>query len=348
MTESQPAIPICVDLDGTLIRTDILQESLYRFIRSNPFHFFLVLFWFFKGRAYLKQEVAKRVRLDISELPVNEEFYAYLKEMRERGSALYLVTASDQAIARPIADYFGIFTDTFASDGKTNLRSGAKADFLAQKFGEAGFLYAGNSRHDLSVWAKSRFAIAVNTPPYVMQSLYESGIKVIVFVENHYVFGGIIKLLSPRQWVKNFIFTVPLLILGLADKFVLLDYFWAVMSYCLVDIWASTCGSLIRFKHERTLYNSKDQAKRSIALSNPAVTGQIYIATAFQFLCISTALLTILYSVLDAPYDAFILIYGGASIVMAAINPKKQDLHKFKTVTLSAIIFCSTLYYLLS
>ncbi|MGN6670082.1 MAG: haloacid dehalogenase-like hydrolase [Candidatus Nucleicultricaceae bacterium] len=348
MTESEPTTPICVDLDGTLIRTDILQESLYQFIRSNPLHFFLVLFWFFKGRAYLKQEVAKRVSLDLSQLPVNEEFYAYLKEMRERGSPLYLVTASDQAIARPIADYFGIFTDTFASDGKTNLRSSAKADFLAQKFGKGGFLYAGNSRHDLSVWAKSRFAIAVNTPQYLIQSLYESGIKVMVFVENHYVFGGIIKLLSPRQWMKNFIFTVPLFILGLADKFVLLDYFWAVMSYCLVDIWASTCGSLIRFKQERTLYSSKDQAKRSVASVNPLVTGQIYIATAFQFLCFSTALLIILYSVLDTPYDAFIFIYGGASIILAAINPQKRDLHKFKIFTLSTIIFCSTLYYLFS
>lgn len=348
MTASQLTIPICVDLDGTLIRTDILQESLYRFIRSNPFNIVLILFWFVRGRAYLKQQVSKRVSLDLDQLPVNQEFLAYLKEMQEKGVPLYLVTASDQSIADSIAEHFGIFTDTFASDGITNLRSKAKADFLVKKFGERGFLYAGNSRHDLSVWAKSRFAIVVNAPQNIIQSLHDSSIRTICFFENHYVFGGVIRLLAPLQWIKNFVFTSPLLFIGIAERSIFFDYLWAVLSYCLVDIWSATCRGLVRFKTDRAFYTANNQAVKEIINANPIATGQIYIATGFQLLCLSSLSLVVLYSILDEPYDAFIFIYGAASLMLTPIDLHKGDLRKFRTFILSFIILCSTLYYLVS
>ena len=38
-------VPLCVDLDGTLIKTDLLWESLARLLRRNPFQLFPVFFW---------------------------------------------------------------------------------------------------------------------------------------------------------------------------------------------------------------------------------------------------------------------------------------------------------------
>ncbi len=155
-------IPLVVDLDGTLINTDLLWEYLARTLRSNPFNFFPILFWWMRGRAFLKRKLGARAKIDPSTLPYNGKFLAWLREEKSRGRKIVLATASDLQMARPVADYAGIFDEVLASDGKTNLRSGNKLNVLKQKFGEKGFDYAGNSSADFAVWEGAREAIIVN------------------------------------------------------------------------------------------------------------------------------------------------------------------------------------------
>ena len=158
--ESQ--IPLVVDLDGTLIKTDLLWESLARLFRRNPFSLFAILFWWTRGRAFLKQQLARRVKIDPATLPFNEPFLRWLREQKSAGRKIILATASDLQMARPVADYAAVFDEVLGSDGKTNLRSGNKLKVLVQKFGERGFDYAGNSAADLAVWRGAREAIVVN------------------------------------------------------------------------------------------------------------------------------------------------------------------------------------------
>ena len=88
-SENPPALaPLCVDLDGTLIRSDLLIESLLSLLRKNVFFLFLLPLWLFGGKAALKQQVAERVELDVSRLPYNDVFLGFLREEKRRGRVL--------------------------------------------------------------------------------------------------------------------------------------------------------------------------------------------------------------------------------------------------------------------
>ena len=166
-------VPLCVDLDGTLIKTDLLWESLARLLRRNPFQLLPVLFWWMRGRAFLKQQLARRVKIDPAALPYHEPFLAYLREQKAAGRKLILVTASDRDMALPVANHVGLFDEVLGSDGKTNLRGANKLKVLIAKFGERGFDYAGNSSADLAIWRGAREAIVVNASTAVLKRAAE-------------------------------------------------------------------------------------------------------------------------------------------------------------------------------
>ena len=178
-------IPLVVDLDGTLIRTDLLWVSLAQWLRRNPFRVFIVLFWWTRGRAFLKQKMGERVRLNPADLPSNEKFLAWLREQKAGGRKLVLATASDLQMVEPVADYFEIFDDILASDGRTNLRGDNKLKALVAKFGERGFDYAGNSSVDLAVWRGARKAIVVNASPTVQKKAAEIAEVAATFCEKN-------------------------------------------------------------------------------------------------------------------------------------------------------------------
>ena len=168
-------VPLVVDLDGTLIRTDMMWESLARLLRRNPLAIFQILFWWTRGRAFLKQKLAERVQVDPADLPYHEPFLAWLRAEKKSGRKLILATASDLKMAEPVARHVGLFDEVLASDGQTNLRSENKLRLLTLKFGERGFDYAGNSSADFAVWRGSRQAVVVNASPNVLQEAGRCG-----------------------------------------------------------------------------------------------------------------------------------------------------------------------------
>ncbi len=177
------SLPLCVDLDGTLIRTDTLQETILKFLWQWPHKVFHLAWWLIKGRAFLKQKLAQYIDLQLYELPVNEEFLDWLRSEKNIGRKLILVTASDEKPAKAIADALGIFDETLASDGQTNLRAHAKAEALIKRYGQDKFVYAGNSKDDLKVWASSAEIIAVNTPQNILKQAQLSGKPLQIFNE---------------------------------------------------------------------------------------------------------------------------------------------------------------------
>src|SRR5271169_4164969 len=126
----QNQIPLVVDLDGTLIKTDLLWEFLARLLRRNPLRIFQVLFWWSRGRALLKRKLAARVTIDPATLPYHEKFLAFLREQKSAGRKIILATASDLQMALPVAGHVGIFDEVLGSDGKTNLRGDNKLKAL--------------------------------------------------------------------------------------------------------------------------------------------------------------------------------------------------------------------------
>ena len=156
------AIPLCVDLDGTLINTDLLHESFIQFLKQEWWHAYRLPFWLFKGRAELKSQLAQRVDISIDRLPFNEDFLDYLTEQHRQERELILVTGSNQKYAAQIFEKMKIFSGVIASDDKFNCTSHDKAAKLTALYGKNGFDYAGNSKKDLPIWQVSRRSVVVN------------------------------------------------------------------------------------------------------------------------------------------------------------------------------------------
>ncbi|MGP8199677.1 MAG: haloacid dehalogenase-like hydrolase [Limisphaerales bacterium] len=175
------SVPLCVDLDGTLIKTDLMWEHMVRLLKRNPLWLFAVLAWWLRGRAFMKWQLARRVSVDPATLPYHQAFLSFLREQKSAGRKLVLATASDCGMAMPVADYLGLFDEVLASDGKTNLRSTHKLKLLTEKFGERGFDYAGNARADLAVWGGAREIIVVNAAWWLVKRMERKANTVRIF-----------------------------------------------------------------------------------------------------------------------------------------------------------------------
>jgi 4-hydroxybenzoate polyprenyltransferase len=236
---NQTKLPLCVDLDGTLIRSDVLHESLLIFLKKYPWKFFFALIWLIKGgRAYLKQQLAKVALPTAALLPYNEQFIEFLKQKKAQGHPLYLATAADDKFAKAVCDHLGFFEGYFASNGKENLRAGEKAKTLVKEFGKNGFIYAGNSKDDLLVWQDSAEAYAINTPENVLKKLRTFDIKSTEFVEEKSGFKSLFRLIRPYQWVKNLLIFLPLFA---SHKFLDFQLFLSCfIGFCAFSLLASS------------------------------------------------------------------------------------------------------------
>ena len=208
-TPRQSQVPLVVDLDGTLIKTDLLWESLARLLRRNPLQLFPVLFWWtVRGRAFLKKQLAARVTIDPPALPFNEPFLAFLRQQKQAGRKLILATASDRAMALPVARHVGLFDEVLGSDGKTNLRGANKLRVLTEKFGERGFDYAGNAAPDLAVWRRAREAIVVNANSAVVKQAGQIARLGPTFVEDYSPLGTCTSFLRELFWRSGYLVAI--------------------------------------------------------------------------------------------------------------------------------------------
>jgi 4-hydroxybenzoate polyprenyltransferase len=202
-------VALCVDLDGTLIHSDLLLESFLLLVKQNPLYLLLMPLWLLGGKARLKREIAARVTLDGSALPYTKPLLAWLREQKAAGRALWLVTASDERLAQAVAEHVGVFDGVLASNGQTNLSGRNKAAALVAKFGEKRFDYCGNAKVDLAVWPHARGAIVVNASA----SLATQAARQAQVLGTHpFKSGGlkvVFKALRVHQWAKNALIFVP-------------------------------------------------------------------------------------------------------------------------------------------
>ena len=245
-------IPLCVDLDGTLVKTDMLLESLLLLLKARPLFFFLLPFWLLKGRACLKEQIAQRVTLDVACLPYNVPFLAFLREQHRAGRPLLLITASDMAIARPIATHLGLFSEVFASNGKTNLRGSEKLKVLRENLGGKDFDYAGDSAVDLEIWNCARQSILVGGGKKLHNKLRGIAPACLVFPSKRDRLKACLYSLRPHQWAKNALIFVPLLVSHQFTNFKLLvDAIWAFLAFSLCASSVYVLNDLVDLEADR-------------------------------------------------------------------------------------------------
>ncbi|WHZ25496.1 MAG: Integral membrane protein [Nitrospira sp.] len=210
-TVENKAQTIVVDLDGTLLHTDTLHESVLQLLRDDAIYVLYLPFWLLAGKAFLKQKLADSVELNPATLPYNIQLIEWLKEQKELGHKLVLCTATNMSVAQRIANHLQLFNEVMASDGENNLAGVRKKAALDEAYGEGQYIYAGNSSDDIHVWNGASKGIVVNAASSVL-------VKAKKITEIHSDFPRLPITLSAwrrvfrfHQWLKNLLIFVPLL-----------------------------------------------------------------------------------------------------------------------------------------
>ena len=163
------SMPLVLDLDGTLIAGDLLYKSFVSILRRNPLVVFRCAAWLLGGRAALKRQLALRSRIDWDRLKLHQDVLALAIREKTAGRAIVLATAADAVLAGQLASRLGFIDAVYASDGERNLKGSVKADTLRELF-PAGFIYAGDSKADLSVWRHASGIVLVNARKSVAEA----------------------------------------------------------------------------------------------------------------------------------------------------------------------------------
>lgn len=214
-----PARPLYVDLDGTLICTDLLVEAVCALLKKNFFYLFLLPVWLARGRAHFKQQVARRVDIQATTLPYQPELLESLAERRREGGRIILVTASPHQFAEVVAEHLGLFDQVLASDWETNLKGDKKRAVILESASATGFDYAGDSKADLPVWRQAACALVVNPAPGVWTEVRQLGIPCAVIKdEDRNSLRNVASALRLHHWLKNVLVFVPLTLAHRLDE----------------------------------------------------------------------------------------------------------------------------------
>lgn len=208
--DAADSTPLCVDLDGTLVHTDLLLESALLLLKRNPLYAFVFPLWLLRGRASLKQNVATRVQPDPTTLPYDDRMRKLLESERTHRPVV-LCTAADRTLAEAVARHLDAFSEVLATDSGGNLAGNRKASVLVERFGDRGFDYAGNAPCDLTVWRHARRALVVNAAPRVAKRAGRVCEVVRVLPRKHASMRTWPRALRLHQWLKNVLVFVPLL-----------------------------------------------------------------------------------------------------------------------------------------
>ena len=206
---------LCVDLDGTFVKTDMLYESFLFKFKKNPLVIFSCIFWLLiGGKVLLKSKLAENFDFDVSALPYNEDVVVFCHSKKEQGCDIFLVSASNGSICEKIEQNFSFFTP-ICKPNDINLAGSNKADFLVKKFGEKKFDYVGNSSVDLAIWEKSEQAFCVNCSKSLVECCKKLNSNTI-YLENKLnkkkkKVKSFLKMIRAHQWVKNLLVFTPLL-----------------------------------------------------------------------------------------------------------------------------------------
>lgn len=203
-------IPLCVDLDNCLVRTNTLIELILVFVKPNPFRIFLCFLWLLRGRVYLKYHLAQRVSIDVESLPYNDEILSRIYAERTCGRPIVLATGADEVIASAVAAYLNVFDVVLSSTHDDNLIGQRKAERLKQLY-PAGFDYIGDSGMDLPVWKAARHAIVVTRSQRLVSRAQSVNNNVQSLLLPAVTLSTYCKALRVTHWSKNLLVLLPLL-----------------------------------------------------------------------------------------------------------------------------------------
>jgi 4-hydroxybenzoate polyprenyltransferase len=299
---------LVIDLDGTLVRTDLLYESFFASATMGLHHHWLVFDALRRGKANLKAFLAGASVVDYELLPYNQEVLDLARAAKSEGRRVYLATASDQKHAEAVAGHLGIFDGVFASDGTINLSGEAKSRQLVEAFGDHRFDYIGNSHSDLAVWSHVRKAYVVGNSSSLVRSAKSLGISVECIDNSKPSLRLWLKALRVHQYAKNVLIFVPLLT---AHAYSLPSLLSALLAFVAFSLCASSVyllNDLIDLRADRQ-HPSKQRrpfACGAIPLAHGVIAIPILLVVAY----VCAILTSLLFAAALTAYFALTLAYS--------------------------------------
>jgi 4-hydroxybenzoate polyprenyltransferase/phosphoserine phosphatase len=306
---------ICVDLNGCLIASDLLYESLMCLLRTRTRDAVRIPVWLLKGRAHLERQLAERAAPNFATLPYRSDVVAYLRKLRDGSCRLVLATAADELLARPVAEHLGLFDDIIASDGKSSLKGRAKLLAIEARYGDCGFDYVGNSSEDLPIWESAREAVIVRPGKKLLKALHARQPPAHVFVRTEGGPATWLRMLRVHQWAKNLLVFVPLLA---AHRLTALPLVLAsLIAFAAFSLGASAVyvvNDLIDLTSDRV-----HARKRSRPLASGRIPIPVGMATLPLLVCAAIAL----GALLPLPFLGVLLVYLATSMAYTFILKRK-------------------------
>lgn len=264
---STPLAALVVDLDGSLIRGDMLHEGLLRLVRDNPGALFSLPGWLLRGKACVKAQVAARAGFDPALLPYRAEVLTFIREERELGRQIILATASHASVARRVADHLGLFDAVLATEEFANFSGAVKLAGIRTHLGEHPFEYLGDNAADLPVWAEAvagHFAGPRNSVRLKLEALaLERPGR--AFCGDEPWPKAAARALRPQQWAKNLLLLVPALLAHQAYAWSRLLLAFLAISLCASGVYV--LNDLLDLESDRRHARKRHRPFASGALS---------------------------------------------------------------------------------
>jgi len=271
-------LPLVVDLDGTLITTDILHESVLFFVKRRALESWKIPLWILSGRAIVKNRLAEAITdQDAETFPVNDELLAMAQRESARGRRIVLATAADLSIAQKIQRRFPFIESVLASENGQNLKGAAKAAAVSSLFPE-GFVYAGDSSADLHVWSKATAAIFVGHSSALASRIAAITQLAAVLPTRLLDFPTLRRGLRLHQWAKNALVFVPLVLGGKAGD----PAAWLAASggFLALSLLASATYLL------NDLWDLSEDRRHWSKRNRPLASGDLPVTTAIVFIAL--------------------------------------------------------------
>jgi 4-hydroxybenzoate polyprenyltransferase len=266
---AQDKLPLVVDVDGTLVTTDLLHEAALQFVARHPLQAWRLPIWTLSGKARLKSELAERVECDAATLPLCDEVVAAIREAQVEGRPVWLASASERRYVQAVADRVGGIAGIFATDANVNLSGGRKAAALVAAFGEGGFDYIGNCKVDVPVWRGARHALVVSRSARFTREVQRQLPHARQVAGRRPGFLPYVRALRPYQWVKNLLVFLPLVAGHTFDPATVGRTLLAFVCFCLAASSAYIINDLLDLPGDR------DHARKR---NRPFASGAIPVA----------------------------------------------------------------------
>ncbi len=281
--------PLIVDVDGTLIRSDLLFEASLQLVGSQPWNSWKLVAWLTGGKASLKKTLAETADPHIATIPLRAETVAAIEDARAAGRPVWLASASDERWVEQIAERIGGVDGVMGSDGVTNLSGSKKASALVERFGPKGFDYIGDHMVDIPIWEAARRPIVIAQTGRLERVVKRRFPDAVIIARPRTPTRAYFKSMRPYQWTKNALVFLPAIAgHSVGDIAVLMAAVMAFFAFSFAASSAYIINDLLDLPGDRDHHR---KCKRPFAAADISIPSGIVMAIGLMALAISIACL---------------------------------------------------------